>query len=137
MAAAQRERCAIVLDAMARHAPQCEVVPVAGGGSCWVRLPDGVDAAALAARAAAQGVLIEPGDVFFQAEPPPAGYFRLGYQSIAGEARSSPASASSPRPSPSCRPGAETARGPRGRAALCRATPHRTALASSNPANWR
>ncbi|HPO18379.1 MAG TPA: hypothetical protein PLO07_04245, partial [Rubrivivax sp.] len=37
----------------------------------------------LAQRARERGVLIEPGDVFFFAEQPPAGYIRLGYQSIA------------------------------------------------------
>lgn len=82
MAVAQRERCAIVLESMARHAPRCEVVPVVGGGSCWVRLPEGIAAADLAERAKQRGVLIEPGDVFFMADPPPGGYFRLGYQSI-------------------------------------------------------
>ncbi len=81
-AVAQRERCAIVLDAMARHAPQCEVVPIVGGGSCWVKLPPGMDACELAEQAAQHGVLIEPGDVFYMAEPPPGGYIRLGYQSI-------------------------------------------------------
>jgi GntR family transcriptional regulator / MocR family aminotransferase len=82
LAVAQRERCAIVIDAMARHAPQCEVVPVTGGGSCWVRLPDGVQAEHLAQRASERGVLIEPGDVFFLADPPPQPHIRLGYQSI-------------------------------------------------------
>jgi GntR family transcriptional regulator / MocR family aminotransferase len=86
LAAAQRERCAVVLDALARHAPQCQVVPVTGGGSCWVRLPEGVQAETVALRARERGVLIEPGDVFFHASPPPAGYFRLGYQSIAASA---------------------------------------------------
>jgi GntR family transcriptional regulator / MocR family aminotransferase len=82
IALAQRERFAAVLDAMARHAPQCTVVPITGGGSCWVQLPEGVGAVELAARAAEQGVLIEPGDVFFHAESPPGAYFRLGFQSI-------------------------------------------------------
>lgn len=85
LAAAQRERCAVLLDAMARHAPQCQVVPVQGGGSCWTRLPAGVSATELAARAAERGVLIEPGDVFFLADPPPAAHVRLGYQSIPAE----------------------------------------------------
>ncbi|MBL8287998.1 MAG: PLP-dependent aminotransferase family protein [Rubrivivax sp.] len=83
LALAQRQRSAIVLDALARHAPQCEVVPASGGGSVWLRLPPGVGAPELAAQAGAEGVLIEPGDVFFMAEPPPAGHVRLGYQSIA------------------------------------------------------
>lgn len=82
LALAQKERCDRALDAMARHAPQCRVVPVQGGGSVWVQLPPGVQAEALATRAAAQGVAIEPGDVFFLADPPPAGCIRLGYQSI-------------------------------------------------------
>lgn len=82
LALAQRERCAVVLEALARHAPQCAPVPVTGGGSCWVQLPEGVDAQALAQRAAAQGVLVEPGDVFFVAQPPPHSCIRLGYQSI-------------------------------------------------------
>ena len=82
LALAQRERGAVLLDALARHAPDCEVVPVSGGGSCWVRLPAGVAASELAERARERGVLIEPGDVFFAAEPAPAAYMRLGYQAI-------------------------------------------------------
>lgn len=83
LALAQRERCAIVLESMARHAPDCQILPITGGGSCWVKLPDGVSAIELAAQARERGVLIEPGDVFFHADRPPGGYFRLGYQSIA------------------------------------------------------
>jgi GntR family transcriptional regulator / MocR family aminotransferase len=82
LAVAQKERCAVVLQALARHAPQCTVIPLSGGGSCWVRLPDEVKAATLAERAARQGVLIEPGDVFFIADKPEGNYIRLGYQSI-------------------------------------------------------
>lgn len=82
LALAQRERSAVLLQALARHAPDCQVVPVTGGGSCWVRLPPGVSSPELAERARERGVLIEPGDVFFASEPPPAGYMRLGYQAI-------------------------------------------------------
>ncbi|MDH5541229.1 MAG: PLP-dependent aminotransferase family protein, partial [Rhizobacter sp.] len=82
LAVAQRERGEAVLAAMARHAPGCRVVPVVGGGSCWVQLSAGVGAVELARRAARQGVLIEPGDVFFAAERPPGGFIRMGYQSI-------------------------------------------------------
>lgn len=70
LALAQKERCAVLLQALARHAPQCRVMPLSGSGSCWVQLPDGIEAAVLAVRAAAKGVLIEPGDVFFMAEKP-------------------------------------------------------------------
>lgn len=82
LAQAQKERGAIVLEALARHAPQCTVAPMSGGGSCWVQLPDHVPATELAERAAERGVLIEPGDVFFQSEQPAGHFFRLGFQSI-------------------------------------------------------
>lgn len=82
LAEAQRERGAIVLEALARHAPQCTVTTMSGGGSCWVQLPDDIPAAELAVRAAEHGVLVEPGDVFFQAEAPPGNFIRLGFQSI-------------------------------------------------------
>ena len=86
LATAHSERYPTLLAALARHAPQCTVARASGGGSCWMRLPDGIDAGELADRAADCGVLIEPGDVFFMAETPPAGYVRLGYQSIQAEA---------------------------------------------------
>ncbi|MFZ1499283.1 MAG: PLP-dependent aminotransferase family protein [Giesbergeria sp.] len=82
LAQAQKERGAIVLDALARHAPQCTVTPLGGGGSCWVQLPANVSATELAERAAERGVLIEPGDVFFQSEQPAGHFIRLGFQSI-------------------------------------------------------
>lgn len=82
LALAQRERGTVLLGALARHAPSCRVVPVTGGGSCWVELPPGVGAQALAERAQERGVLVEPGDVFFAAEPAPGGFMRLGYQAI-------------------------------------------------------
>ena len=47
-----------------------------------MQLPDNVPAAELAVRAAERGVLIEPGDVFFQAEKPAGHFIRLGFQSI-------------------------------------------------------
>ena len=86
LAAVQRERCALVLDALARHAPGCHVVPVSGGGSCWVSLPEGLEVGEFAVRAEAQGVLIEPGDVFFHGPLPARRAFRLGYASIAAKA---------------------------------------------------
>ncbi|MCU6424569.1 PLP-dependent aminotransferase family protein, partial [Klebsiella aerogenes] len=66
----------------AEHAPGCRITPVRGGGSCWVQLPDHIPVDALAQRAAAHGVLIEPGDVFFARPGTPGSYMRMGYQSI-------------------------------------------------------
>lgn len=86
LAATQRERAGLVLEAMARHLPQCDVVPVSGGGSCWVKLPGDLDAGQLTQRAREHGVLIEPGEVFFAGDAPPRQYFRIGYSSIAAAA---------------------------------------------------
>jgi len=82
LAQAQKERHTVLMAALAKHMPECEPVPVSGGGSIWVRIPDDIRAADLARRAAARDVLIEPGDVFFVANEPPGNFIRLGYQSI-------------------------------------------------------
>ena len=68
----QRERSGLLRSALAQHLPQCSVMPTAGGGSCWVSLPEPFDATELAAQARERGVLIEPGEVFFLTEPPAA-----------------------------------------------------------------
>ncbi|WP_018912094.1 PLP-dependent aminotransferase family protein [Thiomonas sp. FB-6] len=86
IAMAQQQRSQAVLRALAEHLPQCEVTPVIGGGSCWLRLPDGIDTIELARRAAEQGVLLESGDVFFFQQPAPGSFLRLGWQSIPDKA---------------------------------------------------
>jgi GntR family transcriptional regulator / MocR family aminotransferase len=53
-----------------------------GGSSFWMRAPDGVDTEVLAARLRADGVLIEPGRVFFDPEQAPRCFYRLAYSSI-------------------------------------------------------
>ena len=78
-----RERAAVLSAALARHLPQVRFVPIEGGASCWVVGPPWLDASELARRAALQGVLIEPGDVFFMSESAGRNTFRLGYSSIA------------------------------------------------------
>jgi GntR family transcriptional regulator/MocR family aminotransferase len=83
LATAQRERSDLLRAALARYMPQCTVMPASGGGSCWVSLPERFDATELAAQARERGVLIEPGEVFFMADPPPRQHFRMGYSSIA------------------------------------------------------
>ncbi|MDB5731269.1 MAG: h16, partial [Variovorax sp.] len=82
LAAAQRERADALRSALAQHLPQCSVAPAGGGGSCWVSLPEPLDATELAEQARNLGVLIEPGEVFFMAEPAPTRHFRMGYSSI-------------------------------------------------------
>jgi GntR family transcriptional regulator/MocR family aminotransferase len=55
-----------------------------GGSSFWMRAPEGVDTVALAERLKTQGVLIEPGRVFFDPAGGPQNYYRLAYSSIPG-----------------------------------------------------
>ena len=72
-------------EALARHLPECTCACGTGGSSFWVRGQDWLDSRALAERAGALGILIEPGDVFFQSALPPLQYLRLGFGSIPAE----------------------------------------------------
>ncbi|MEE9447227.1 MAG: PLP-dependent aminotransferase family protein [Arenicellales bacterium] len=58
---------------------------VFGGSSYWVRGPKGMDSEALAEKAKAQGVLIDPGGAFFHNDMDGREYFRLGFSSISIE----------------------------------------------------
>lgn len=52
--------------------------PGQGGGAClWLRGPDGFNARLLSETARTQGILINPGDVFYVADPAPMNHFRL------------------------------------------------------------
>jgi GntR family transcriptional regulator / MocR family aminotransferase len=53
-----------------------------GGSSFWMRAPEGVDTEILAQELHGQGVLIEPGRVFFDPERAPRNYYRLAYSTI-------------------------------------------------------
>ncbi len=77
-----QERAAAVHGALAHHLPDFEPDYGVGGSSLWIKAPEGLDARLLAERAQADGVLIEPGDVFFMNDRPPCRYFRLGFSSI-------------------------------------------------------
>ncbi|GLY04185.1 PLP-dependent aminotransferase family protein [Actinoplanes sp. NBRC 101535] len=76
---ALRERRDALLTALGRHLPTLvpAVVP-RGGFHLWVRLPSGVDEAALVTAAAAAGVVVFPGRPWFAAEPP-GEFLRLTY----------------------------------------------------------
>lgn len=83
------ERSHAVASALAKHLPGVWFRTVAGASSFWLRFPDGTDTRALATAAERNGVLIEPGDVFFAADSvgksAPRNYARLGFASIATE----------------------------------------------------
>lgn len=71
--------------AMDEHGLFSQTASHFGGTSFWVEGPEWLDARNLAKVAMEAGVLIEPGDVFFQADDPPLNYFRLAYSSISTE----------------------------------------------------
>ena len=64
--------------ALHRHLPAVAELPSRGGLHLWVRLDGDTDDVALAADAAAEGVIVFPGRPWFAAEPPGA-FLRLTY----------------------------------------------------------
>ena len=82
---AYRERWQEMGHALEQYLPRSSQMPTFGGSSYWVRGPDGLDADRLAENALREGVIIEPGRVFFASEPAPTNFFRLGFSSIDAE----------------------------------------------------
>lgn len=80
-----RERWQVMTRALAEHLPGWAQVPGFGGSSFWLTGPEGLDAEALARRAMAEGVLIEPGLPFFADPEDGRRRFRLGFSSIPAE----------------------------------------------------
>lgn len=63
--------------------PEFEVTPANGGSSFWVKAPSNVNTQALADAALAEGVVIEPGRVFYHYPAADKNnYIRLGFSSI-------------------------------------------------------
>ncbi|MEL6287749.1 MAG: PLP-dependent aminotransferase family protein [Pseudomonadota bacterium] len=71
--------------AMETHLPDFRVMPSNGGSSIWVEGPPELDTTALARSTLDLGVVIEPGEIYFNEEPRPRNHFRLGFSSIASE----------------------------------------------------
>ncbi|UUW89205.1 aminotransferase-like domain-containing protein [Pimelobacter simplex] len=73
------ERRDAMIDHVREHGPHLRLThPPRGGIHLWVRVPEGVDTAALAGAAQAAGVLVGDGAHYFVDEPP-APYVRLSY----------------------------------------------------------
>ncbi|KAG1694726.1 HTH-type transcriptional regulator TauR [Nymphon striatum] len=53
-----------------------------GGSALWIKGPDGLDSRKLAEELLKEGVLIEPGDVYFYPKKEKCEYFRLGFSSL-------------------------------------------------------
>jgi DNA-binding transcriptional MocR family regulator len=83
--ASLRNRRDTLLSALARHLPSgCTWNPALGGFFIWVRLPTGLDSAAILPAAEAAGVSYLPGDRFF-AEGGGQNYLRLSFSLLPPE----------------------------------------------------
>ena len=83
LVATYRERARTLRQALARHAPQLVPADAHGGSALWVSGPDGLDTRALARSLYREGVVVEPGAVFYPAHDQPCARMRIGYSSIA------------------------------------------------------
>lgn len=82
---AYRYRRQLLDQALSHHLPWAAKMPSAGGTAVWLRGPPHLDSGRLAEDCAHEGVLIEPGEVFFASDDAPRNYFRLGFASIVPE----------------------------------------------------
>lgn len=81
MRAAYRRRRQVMEEAIRDHGLVVAGQGGFGGSSFWMRAPEGVDTEVLAERLRPDGVLIEPGRVFFDPARAPRNYYRLAYSS--------------------------------------------------------
>ena len=82
---AYRERAQTLRAALAHHAPSLQAAVAQGGSALWLRAGPGIDTRELAGRLYGQGVVVEPGDVFFAGTRVPRRFLRVGYSSIAAD----------------------------------------------------
>ena len=76
------ERAKLLDRLLPQFLPTCTWSRASGSTNYWVRGPSGTDATRLAAAARAEGVVIEPGDIFSMDEAATRQCFRLGFSSI-------------------------------------------------------
>ena len=77
-----RKRCALMHEALEQQFPGASAQPEYGGGSIWLKLPEGTDAAILRDRVEAEGVFFETGGFTFSDERSNRNHIRLGYSVI-------------------------------------------------------
>jgi len=77
-----RDRAHALRTALALHAPGLTPALAHGGSALWVSASKGTDTRELSARLYRQGVVVEPGDVFFAGARQPRHHMRIGYSSI-------------------------------------------------------
>ncbi len=83
MRTAYRRRRQVMDEAIREHGLTVAGQGGFGGSSFWMRAPDAVDTEPLAETLRAEGVLIEPGRVFFDPARVRRNFYRLAYSSIA------------------------------------------------------
>ena len=76
------ERWALLGDLLEKHIPGNSQRPTFGGSAFWVEGPDILNTNQLARVAAQDGILFEPGNVFFHGHHNPVHFFRMGFSSI-------------------------------------------------------
>ncbi|WP_419898683.1 aminotransferase-like domain-containing protein [Roseomonas sp. USHLN139] len=79
------ERARLMDRLLPAYLPGCRTQRGVGASSVWVTAPSGVSARQLAEIARGQGVLIEPGEFFYDEPGQGLGNFRLGFSSIGTE----------------------------------------------------
>jgi GntR family transcriptional regulator / MocR family aminotransferase len=82
MKTAYKRRRILMDDAIREHGLTVAGQGGFGGSSFWMRAPDGTDTEELARRLRADGVLIEPGRLFFDPANAPRTHYRLAYSSV-------------------------------------------------------
>jgi GntR family transcriptional regulator/MocR family aminotransferase len=82
---AYRDRALALRTALSQHARGLKPVSAMGGSALWCSAAPGTDTRELAARLYRQGVVVEPGDVFFSGARLPRHHLRIGYSSIPAE----------------------------------------------------
>ena len=82
MKQAYKRRRIAMIEAVREHGLEVAGREEFGGSSFWMRAPEHVDTEVLALSLREQGVLIEPGRIFFGANNAPRNFYRLAYSSI-------------------------------------------------------
>ncbi len=77
-----RKRWQIMGESLSRYLPESTQIPTFGGTAYWVKGPDGLDSTQLQMEAQQNGILIEPGDIFFMQPDQHKNFFRLGFSSL-------------------------------------------------------
>jgi len=85
LSTAYRERWQVITDALDEHLPGFTRPHEFRGSALWIGGPEGLNADVLAVEARHEGVLIEPGSVYYAGPDIAYEHFRLGFSAITAE----------------------------------------------------